>query len=90
MLSINNVLHKSDQGKWSGTIAALPISRDIDGEGPQTVPFEWDADITEITVRKEDDSSDELAVELYLNGLIIQESSTTASYGGVTVSYSGY
>lgn len=75
---------------WSGSIAADGSSRSVDGSGEET--FEVDGDPMSISAnaQKQDDSSDELVIQILQDGEVVSEQSTTAEYGVAQTSYSGF
>lgn len=77
-------------GEWSGSIAADGSSRSVDGSGEET--FEIDGDPTTISAnaQKQDDSSEELTIQILQDGEVVAEQSTTAEYGVAQTSYSDF
>lgn len=77
-------------GEWSGSIAADGSSRSVDGSGEET--FEIDGDPTSISAnaQKQDDSREELTIQILQDGEVVAEQSTTAEYGVAQSSYSDF
>lgn len=71
----------SYDGDWSGSIAGDGSSRSVDGSGTETFDVDGDPFIVSANAQKEDNSNDELTVEILEDGEVIAQESTTASYG---------
>ena len=69
-------------GEWSGS-AGGTNSASYEGVGPETLTIS--GDIVSAAIQKQEDNSDELCVELWTGGELIENSCTTAGYGVVTV-----
>lgn len=77
-------------GEWSGARGGgriEPIHRYTDGEA-----FEIDDDLIALSMnaQKQDDSSEELTIQILQNGEVVAEQSTTAEYGVAQTSHSTF
>lgn len=77
-------------GEWQGAISSGGSSRSVQGSGPETFEIEGSPDVISANAQKKDDSSDELTIQILEDGEVVEETSTTASYGVAQVSYSGF
>ena len=69
-------------GEWSGS-AGGTNSASYEGVGPETLTIS--GDIVSAVIQKQEDNSDELCVELWTGGELVESSCTSAGYGAVTV-----
>lgn len=77
-------------GEWSGSIAADGSSRSVDGSGEETFEIEGEPMSVSANAQKQDDSSDELTIQILQGGEVVAEQSTTAEYGVAQTSYSDF
>ncbi|WP_280536612.1 hypothetical protein [Halopenitus sp. POP-27] len=68
-------------GEWSGSISGDGSSRSVDGSGTETFDVDGDPFIVSANAQKEDDSSDELVIEILEDGEVIASKRTSAEYG---------
>lgn len=70
-------------GAWSGSLSTdSGMSRSIDGEGTGVIPIdEDDIDLVSANAQKQDQSSEELTIQILHNGDVVGETSTTAEFG---------
>jgi len=73
-------------GEWSGSIAAGGDSFSIDGEGSETREVTGDPSYASVSIQKQDDSEEELVVQILQDGSVISEANTTSSYGVASTS----
>jgi hypothetical protein len=76
------------EGEWSGAVGSEGSTRSVDGSGPEEIELEGDPSVVSANAQKQDDSADELTVQILQDGEIIAEESTTAAYGVASVSES--
>jgi len=74
-------------GEWSGSVGG-DNSASHEGTGDKTITVT--GDIASAVIQKQEDNSDELCVELWLDGEMEESSCTTAGYGVVSVSGSNF
>lgn len=72
-------------GKWTGTIYDSS-TRSISGTGTKTFDIENEYSRIDVSATKKDGSNEELTVQILKNGIVMEESSTTAEYGYASVS----
>lgn len=77
-------------GSWQGTIGTGGSTRTVDGSGTESFDIEGSPDIISANAQKEDDSSDELIVQILEDGDVVEESSTSAEFGMVQITYSNF
>lgn len=77
-------------GEWQGSIAEDGSSRSVQGTGTKTIEIEGSPDTISANAQKQDDSSDELVIQILKDGEVVEETSTTAEYGVAQVSYSDF
>lgn len=77
-------------GEWAGSIAADGSSRSVDGSGEETFEIEGEPMSVSANAQKQDDSSDELTIQILQGGEVVAEQSTTAEYGVAQTSYSDF
>lgn len=75
-------------GSWSGSVGDDESQRSVDGSGTEEFEVNPDSMVVSGTFQKDDDSSDELTVRIKQDGEVVNEQSTTAEYGVVSVSES--
>jgi PGF-CTERM protein len=76
-------------GDWSGNVGTDGSSRSVDGSGTETIDIDaQEGDIVSANAQKDDDSSDELSVQILRDGDVIQQTNTTAEFGVATVTTS--
>lgn len=75
---------------WQGSISTGGSSRSISGDGTKTIDIEGSPNIISVNAQKQDDSDEELTVQILENDEVVKEASTTASYGLAQVSYSNF
>jgi len=80
----------SYSGEWQGSIASGGSSRSVQGSGSDTIEIEGSPDIISANAQKQDDSSDELTIQILQDGEVVKESSTSAEYGVAQVSISNF
>lgn len=72
-------------GSWQGALSVTgggsSTSESISGTGTQTIEITGDVDIISVNAQKQDDSAEELAVQILYNGDVAAEASTTSEYG---------
>lgn len=68
-------------GDWSGSVGGDGSTRSVDGTGTETFDVDGDPFIVSANAQKQDDSNNELTVEILENGEVIAQESTTAGYG---------
>ncbi|QZX99179.1 hypothetical protein [Halobaculum rubrum] len=73
-------------GEWQGSVGTAESTRSVDGEGDRTISIEGSPDIITVNAQKQDDSTDEITVQVLKNGDVIEEASSTAAYGLAQVS----
>jgi len=71
--------------QWQGSVGNEDGQRSVQGEGSEQ--FEVDGDIVSAVVQKQNSSRAELTVSISLDGDIVAQQSTTASFGTVSLSY---
>lgn len=77
-------------GEWTGTIGTGGSQRSVDGEGDESFEIDGEPSIISTNAQKQDDSSDELTVQILNGDEVVKEASTTAEYGVAQVSYSNF
>lgn len=68
-------------GEWSGSISGDGSSKSVDGSGTETFDVSGNPLIVSANAQKQDDSSDELVIQILKGGKVIAEESTSAEYG---------
>lgn len=68
-------------GEWSGSISGDGSSRSVDGSGTETFDVDGDPFIVSANAQKQDDSSNELVIEILEDGEVIASKRTSAGYG---------
>jgi len=75
-------------GEWSGAAGAEGSTSSIQGEGEETIDIDDDdAMIISANAQKQDDSDDELTIQILEGGEVVAEESTTAEFGVAQVTY---
>lgn len=70
-------------------MGGMDSTRTVDGDGTKTVEIDaGDSGIVSANAQKQDDSSSKLTIQILHNGKVVEESSTSAEYGMVQISYS--
>lgn len=77
-------------GEWSGAVGGDGSSRSVDGSGTEEIEVDGDPAVISANAQKQDDSSDELTIQILQDGEVVAEQSTTAEYGVASVSESFY
>ncbi|WP_162993957.1 hypothetical protein [Halalkalicoccus subterraneus] len=77
-------------GEWSGAVGSEGSSRSVDGSGTEEIEIDGDPMVISANAQKQDDSSDELTIQILQDGEVVAEQSTTAEYGVASVSESFY
>lgn len=77
-------------GEWRGSVAAGGSSRSIEGSGSETVGIDGSPDILSANAQKNDDSSQELTIQIIEDGSVVEETSTTSEYGVAQVTHSNF
>jgi len=80
----------SYSGEWQGSIASGGSSRSVQGSGSDTIEIDGSPEIISANAQKQDDSSDELTIQILQDGEVVKESSTSAEYGVAQVSFSNF
>lgn len=74
-------------GDWSGTIGDVGSTRSVEGSGTESFDIDVQSgDIVSANAQKDDDSNDELTIQILRDGDVIKETSTTAEFGVASVS----
>jgi hypothetical protein len=75
-------------GDWTGNVGGAAASRSVEGSGSEdiSVAVQSDWDVVTATMQKDDDGSGTMTVRILIDGEVVQESSTSAEFGVVTVS----
>lgn len=77
-------------GPWTGNIGSMASSKSVDGSGSETFDIsdiDENFDVVTAIFQKNDDSSDTLVGQILDDGEVVQEQSTDAEYGTVSLSY---
>lgn len=81
-------------GEWQGAVSVTESgssrSESISGVGTRTVDLGDDVDIVSVNAQKQDDSSEELRVQILRDGEVVAEANTNSAYGVAQVSESFY
>lgn len=75
-------------GEWAGAVGTEQSTRSVDGSGSEDIEIEGDPGVVSANAQKQDDSDDELIIQILQDGEVIAEESTTAEYGVASVSES--
>jgi hypothetical protein len=73
-------------GKWSGSYGDLTSSKSIEGSGTKTIAMNNPEMCISASIQKKDDSNNKMTVKILKNGKVLEEESTAAAYGVVSVS----
>jgi hypothetical protein len=77
-------------GEWSGSVGSGGSTSSVDGSGTETIEIDGSPDIISANAQKQDDSSNELTIQILEDGEVVEEGSTTASYGVAQISHSNF
>ncbi len=80
----------SYDGEWSGSFGSMGESRTVDGTGAKTIDIDMDDEMLNMvsaTVQKLEAGDGEMTVEILNDGEVVEEKSTSAEHGVVTISY---
>lgn len=77
-------------GSWQGAVGTGGSTRSVEGTGSETIQLEGSPDIISANAQKQDDSSDELTIQILKDGAVVEETSTSAAYGVAQASYSNF
>lgn len=77
-------------GEWTGSIGQGGSVKSVDGSGTETFSIDGEPTIISANAQKQDDSSNELTVQVLKDGEVVKETSTSAEYGVAQVSYSNF
>ena len=80
----------SYSGEWQGSIASGGSSRSVQGSGSDTIEIDGSPEIISANAQKQDDSSDDLTIQILQDGEVVKESTTSAEYGVAQVSFSNF
>lgn len=75
-------------GDWSGAVGTEESTRSVDGSGSEEIAIEGSPGVVSANAQKQDDSADELIIQILQDGEVVAEESTTAEYGVASVSES--
>ena len=75
---------------WSGSVGGDSSQSSYEGKGNKTIDIDSDANIVSASIQKKGSNSKELTVQIYKDGELKEESSTSAAYGVATASASKY
>lgn len=77
-------------GDWTGNVGSTATQRSVEGSGDETfdIEVEQSFDVVSAVFQKTDDSDAEMTVQIIENGEVVEEQSTTAGYGTVSVTHS--
>lgn len=74
-------------GSWDGAVGTIDSSNSVSGSGTKVLNIDGSSwDICSAVIQKKDSGSGKLTVQIIKDGNVKKESSTTASYGVVSVS----
>lgn len=79
-------VHIIYDGEWSGAAGDSSSINTISGSGEETIDLDDDAMIVSANAQKQDESSNELTIQILKDGKVVEESSTDAPYGVAQVS----
>lgn len=77
-------------GEWSGSISENGGSRSVDGTGPETIDVDDESDIISANAQKQDPGSEEITIQIIVDGEVVEEESSTAEFGLVQVTYDDF
>lgn len=79
-------IHVDYWASWSGSVGTESRQVSVDGRGPRTMTIDGYPEVVSATIQKQDDYSDELLVEIAVDGEVVASQGTYAEYGVVSLS----